>query len=173
MNTTTSSLYASLDKLRLENPGRLFWVGDEDMPVLDTPPPVRDVYTAFLVIGYETMGERVVRPWVAMSNLATDIEMYALGRGLKDPEDAAEVFFERSNRPYINEFLRQSFGLLEEAHAQGLQTKEIIEEIKRRIPGFEEIGHRAYAELGEDITVVDFCKMVWREALKAETAFSE
>ncbi len=154
-----------LVNLREQYPDQQIWVGDETAMPVNEFIDVQDAFTSLVTIGYETLGERVVPPWKALSDVANDIDIYALCRSLKDPEDAGEGFFKRTHRPYVNEFLRQAFGLVEDFHSRGLHIGRLTEKIEAEVPDFITTANNIHKRMTDEISKSAFIKTVWQEVL--------
>lgn len=158
------------EALRRKHTERQIWVGDTPELQDDLPVTAQDVYIGMLTIGQEIFQDHPVLAFTLLSQTGTDIAVYALGRSLKDPEDAAGYLLEQSQHPDLRRFLEEVLALVERAHDAGLHTEELISHIRKKVSGIVQLAFRIENRIDDAVGVNQFCAQIWQEALKLELA---
>ena len=111
-----------------------------------------------------------IPPSRVLCDARDDIAGYALSRTLKDPTDAAEYYLERTDRPHVNEFLGQLFGMLEDLHERGVTMHQLLAEIDAELPALAETAERT--AMATDTTKYNgqLCTAVWQALLQERLA---
>jgi len=152
-------------RLRDVYPERQIWVGDSPELLLDNPVTPECAFSDLLVIGHETFRDRPILPSTVLSQVGADIAIYALGRSIKDPEDAAEYLLKRTQQPHVLGFLEGVFELVERAHDSGLHAKIFNTFIEGKAQHLIHVAFALHNRIDDSVTPVQFCNAVWQETI--------
>lgn len=103
-----------------------------------------------------------------MASAANDIEVYALARHIKEPDDAVEALLEAptvKQRPYVRSFLAELIELVEDAHEQGFQTGPLVAAQRKERLALSQLAIRVSNQTAPEIGSGGLCEAIWRTRL--------
>jgi len=154
----------ALESLRARYPERQVWLGDDAEQPLSEPITAEHFFHDLLTLGNEAFRDRPILPSSVLLQTSRDITVYAVGRSIKDPLDAAEALLRKSLKPHTVRFLEGVLELIAVAHESGTRTDTITSYMDLKVLDLLQLAIRVRNRVDDTVPPGQFCTMIWQEA---------